>query len=534
MMERTAEHFTVEDFLKIPQEMRDIAQWVAWRAEARDGKTTKIPINIATGRGAKTNDPATWASFDDAISYWDEGAGASGVGFVFSEDAGLVGVDLDNCADEESGKLNDEALEILGELKTYSEMSQSRRGAHAILRGALPDGCRHRRGGLEVYDRGRFFVMTGWQIRRYGLDIANGGEAVGSLLRRLEGTGDTRGQQVRPAASARTQERYEALLEAIKFDPNATPDQEKVRGLCAMSAKFARTWAHNRPDFKDDSPSAYCFSLAAITLNAGWSVQEVVDLIIAFRRTYSMDLKLDRRDWYLLHTILRAENDNNMSAASVTLEEEINAGEDDVLKNLGTMLGLHELGYAIIGFYQHGKQDARFWLEVDTGGGSLDVVPIGSVRELRSVQGLRDLFILHFGMVIPSSVTRARWENILKNLMRVKKIRNEDAGNYRDEVREWVERLCNTWTVPFEDTGDEGWAMALPSRSPFKRKGRIFVSAPKIREMLMREGTRMSIADITQMLGLSGFTREKVGARIEGKVIGTSYWAAPLEDFPGV
>ena len=86
-MERSAQHFTTEDFLTIPQEMRDIPQWVAWRAEQRGGKTTKIPINIATGRGAKTNDPATWASFDDAIGYWEEGAGASGVG---SLDAALM------------------------------------------------------------------------------------------------------------------------------------------------------------------------------------------------------------------------------------------------------------------------------------------------------------------------------------------------------------------------------------------------------------------------------------------------------------
>ena len=247
-----------------------------------------------------------------------------------------------------------------------------------------------------------------------------------------------------------------------------------------------------------------------------------------------MDLKLDRPDWYLLHTILRAENDNNMSAASVTLEEEINAGEDDVLKNLGTMLGLHELGYAIIGFYQHGKQDARFWLEVDTGGGSLDVVPIGSVRELRSVQGLRDLFIKNFGMLIPASVTRARWDNILKNLMRVRQVKDEDIDDRRDQVREWVERLCNTWARPFSDQGENRWELALPSRSPFKRKGEIFVSAARIREMLMREGTRTSIADITQMLRLAGLERRQVSGRVEGKVIATSYWAAPLSEFPGV
>ena len=533
-MERSAQHFTVEDFLTIPQEMRDIPQWVAWRAEQRGGKTTKIPINIATGRGAKTNDPATWASFDDAIGYWDEGAGAAGVGFVFSEGAGLVGVDLDNCADVLSGKLNTEAREILDELQTYSEMSQSRGGAHAIIRGALPEGCRHRRGGLEVYDRGRFFVMTGWRMDNYPALVANGGEAVGSLLRRLEGGGDPTGQQVRPAASARSGERYEALLEAIKFDPNAAPDQTKVRGLCAMTPKFQRTLEHNRPDFKDDSPSADGVSLAAIALNARWSVQEVVDLIIDFRRRYSMDLKLDRPDWYLLHTILRAESANNMSAASVTLEEETDADEETVLKNLGAMLGLQQLGYSIAGFYQHGMQDARFWLEIDTGEDSPRVVPIGSSRELRSVQGLKDLFIANFGMVIPASVTRARWDNILQNLMRVRQVKDPDIDDREEQVREWVESLCNTWARPFNDEGEHRWELALPTRSPFKREGEIFVNAARIREMLISDGTRMSLADITQMLRLAGLERRKVSGRVEGKVIATSYWAAPLSEFPGV
>ena len=74
----------------------------------------------------------------------------------------------------------------------------------------------------------------------------------------------------------------------------------------------------------------------------------------------------------------------------------------------------------------------------------------------------------------------------------------------------------------------------MPTRSPFKREGEIFVNAARIREMLISDGTRMSVADITQMLRLAGLERRKVSGRVEGKVIATSYWAAPLSEFPGV
>jgi primase-polymerase (primpol)-like protein len=41
-------------------------QWVAWRDEPRDGKTTKVPYFTAE-RLAKADDPATWLPHDQAV-----------------------------------------------------------------------------------------------------------------------------------------------------------------------------------------------------------------------------------------------------------------------------------------------------------------------------------------------------------------------------------------------------------------------------------------------------------------------------------
>jgi hypothetical protein len=84
----------------------------------------------------------------------------SGIGFVFTRDSGLVGIDLDKCRDPETGETEAWAKAILRELNSYTELSQSGRGWHAIVKGSLPEGG-NRKGRVEMYDRDRYFVMTG-------------------------------------------------------------------------------------------------------------------------------------------------------------------------------------------------------------------------------------------------------------------------------------------------------------------------------------------------------------------------------------
>jgi primase-polymerase (primpol)-like protein len=79
-------------------------------------------------------------------------SGYAGIGFVFTADDPFTCVDLD-CLDAE-------ALAIVAELDSYTEMSPSGRGAHVIAQGVKPaDGCK--RGAVEMYDRGRFLTITG-------------------------------------------------------------------------------------------------------------------------------------------------------------------------------------------------------------------------------------------------------------------------------------------------------------------------------------------------------------------------------------
>jgi hypothetical protein len=141
------------------QNIRDLKQWLCWRTEERDGKPTKVPYSSLTGRMASSTNPETWACYEDAVRACKE-HGYDGIGFVFTPDDDLCGVDLDGCLDPETGEIVSWAQEIIEELDSYTEISPSGTGVHILVRGELPPG-RNRKERFEAYDRSRYFTITG-------------------------------------------------------------------------------------------------------------------------------------------------------------------------------------------------------------------------------------------------------------------------------------------------------------------------------------------------------------------------------------
>jgi len=146
-------------FDRLPDELKKLDRWVNWRFEERNNKPTKVPINPMNGGRAMSNNPATWGTFEDAVknAYTE---GNKGIGFMFSGD-GILGVDIDHCKDTETGALTDEAKDIINTVDSYTEFSQSGEGIHIICYGKLPAGGRRRKGNVETYEVGRYFIMTG-------------------------------------------------------------------------------------------------------------------------------------------------------------------------------------------------------------------------------------------------------------------------------------------------------------------------------------------------------------------------------------
>jgi primase-polymerase (primpol)-like protein len=260
----------------IPAALRDLPQWVAWRPELRPGKSkpAKVPINPHTGRTAKVTDSRTWGTFDRAAALAHEQQ-LAGIGYVFAAEDPYCGIDLDRCIDPASGRLDPWAEEIVADLMTYTEVSPSGSGVKLVLRGRLPEG-RRRRGKVELYDRGRYFALTGVRLPGTPADVLSRQPALDALHRELFGDGrQPAPPAVRPAAAL------------------SVADAELVRrALRARNgAKFRQLWNGHWSGYS--SPSEASYALASLLLY--WTGGDVGRAEALFRQSGLMRPKCDER-----------------------------------------------------------------------------------------------------------------------------------------------------------------------------------------------------------------------------------------------
>ena len=172
----------------VPQELKEMEQWVCWSSEKRDnGKLTKKPINPHTGQLAQSNNSDTWSDFDTALQKSSE---FDGIGFMLGN--GIFGVDIDNAQiDIEMYLGGDTDSNVVSEftntLKSYAEYSVSKTGIHILCKGTLPKGGR-RKGNYEFYEEGRFFVVTGHIVTQQYQNIIDCTETIKPLHKKYIGS----------------------------------------------------------------------------------------------------------------------------------------------------------------------------------------------------------------------------------------------------------------------------------------------------------------------------------------------------------
>src|SRR5215204_2270572 len=265
----------VADTLK----MRDLKQWLCWRTEERDGKPTKVPYDPSTGEKAESTNPKTWTSYEKARGACRD-HGYEGIGFVFTAEDDLCGVDLDKCLDPETGEIEPWALTIIEKLDSYTEISPSGTGVHILVRGELPAG-RNRKGRFEAYDRGRYFTITGNHLSGSPQSIEDRQEELRDVVRRVFGEESANGHTKPVAAS--------------KQPDNGLSDDEVVRKALAAAngARFSRLWNGGTNDYGSHSEA----DLALCGMLAFWTGGDAARIDKLFRQSGLYREKWDRKDY---------------------------------------------------------------------------------------------------------------------------------------------------------------------------------------------------------------------------------------------
>ena len=136
-------------------ELKRLDQWVGWRRES--GK--KVPKQ-ATGGNASTSDSRTWSSLD-IVTEAAQQYGLTGIGFVFTEGDPYVGIDFDHVLGDDGTIIDPVVERRVKYLNSYTEISPSGNGLHVLLRGRVEKAHRISSESIEIYDRGRYFTITG-------------------------------------------------------------------------------------------------------------------------------------------------------------------------------------------------------------------------------------------------------------------------------------------------------------------------------------------------------------------------------------
>ena len=247
---------------------------------------SEVPTGALYHDGASSTDPGTWASYEDAVRACKE-HGYGGIGFVFTPEDDLCGVDLDGCVVPETGEIESWAQEIIEELDSYIEISPSGTGVHILARAQLPEG-RNRKGRFEAYDRGRYFTVTG---------------------RHLEGT---------PRSIEGRQEQLERVVRLVFREPESTnghkvpnpgvvsefSDEEVIEKASAADngEKFRRLWGGDTSGYTSSSEA----DAALCALLAFWVGPDPERLDALYRQSGLRREKWIKREDYRRKTIEHA------------------------------------------------------------------------------------------------------------------------------------------------------------------------------------------------------------------------------------
>jgi len=326
----------------IPIELRGLKQWVCWVG------ADKVPKNPYTGSNAKSNDPGTWGTLQDAVAACEK-YHFDGVGFEFAH--GYFGVDLDHCLDNVD--FCDEFVETLG---SYAEISKSGSGLHIICKGKLPPGAR-RKNGVEMYSEGRYFIFTGNVYRQQYTAIADCTETI-KILHSKYLPSETPRTDVQTVSSGATLDDTQVIDKARNC---------KTGGLFQLLYSGAWQGAYSS---QSEADLALCNQLAF------WTGKDEMQMDRLFRQSGLMRPKWDERrggSTYGAITIAKA----CINCLNVYTPKQ--GGTDDT-----------ELALALFGNGKVGAEQPRVWY---------DMTDTGNAHRMLD----------KFGGVVRYSYTRKKW-----------------------------------------------------------------------------------------------------------------------------
>jgi hypothetical protein len=267
----------------------------------------------------------------------------------------------------------------------------------------------------------------------------------------------------------------EIVVGELTLDPSAKPPDHKMVRLLAGSRNFKDTYNYSRKEL--DSASQYDLALANMTVDDGWTDQEIADLIIHFRARHGRNPEKALRQDYIEGLIRKARDRSEL---------------------------LDKLPFNLKQVIQFGVDDAEYRLVIDRDGQDV-IVPVGTNEVLLSFSRSRGK-LFDAGFILPDSLRR-QWTSVVAAMRSIVVV--EEMPTELESWHEFILAEVQRGPVGLIDQDDPDCPStlreALQDANPFVHlvdsKGRLYVRA----EALLRPA---------QLTMGQGITKRTIGLKL--------------------
>ena len=303
-----------------------------------------------------------------------------------------------------------------------------------------------------------------------------------------------------------------ADLFGFHIDPNAEPPQEKLALALENIENFRTSWENRRKDLYDSSASVHDLSLGNMAARLNWTQQEIVDLLIAFRRRNNLPPKL-RYDYYEmtlnvamepmreetaqyeLHSLVTQINRQNAGQNTSTNEADIpdrppgkgdRSATDQADKGKPPELDAETFekvrdylstvwGVEILRFIKYVGDSSTYWISTSKGNGT-----VGAIRDLMDQESFRRRIADITGAIIKGAKNKTEFEIRIQALLSIRQeIDVGDASYPKEETINWLKQYLSNRRPQDTDPAE-----AKIQKLPYIIDNTVFVHGDSLRNFL--------------------------------------------------
>lgn len=307
--------------------------------------------------------------------------------------------------------------------------------------------------------------------------------------------------------------------------PGRRPPMTKFGVLQQVfGSKFIKTWSNSREDLSDKSPSGYDQALATMAAKAGWSSQEIVDLMISHREENSHDLKIKNVQYYA-RTVITAqetalnesfEADKTREAMAINDElavDEKDSPEEKLRKRLSMTLGIK-----ILKIEKYIMEPPEFRLYTTEGDAMLKIDDIDSQTRFRRR-------MMATTSKRPNDLKPREWAGVSQAILDLAKgnqVSVSEEATDVGQVKNWLRDYLEGRTPASQED-------AAPLKAPFYDTGRwhLFIE-PFLLWLQSKRGTIITSKDLCSRLRRGGCISRGINVKLEdGKYTTRNIWEVP-------